>query len=111
MRYTFADTAERDLDDTMSFYSRRNPNVADRFITEVHRTATLLVEHPLAGERIDEVHRHYPLHGFPFYLNYRVDKNANCIRVVAVSDQRRRPGYWRDRIEEPAAVYAVPIAA
>jgi hypothetical protein len=57
------------------------------------------------------VHRHYPLHGFPFYLNYRVDEPANCIRVVAVSDQRRRPGYWRNRIEETAAFYAVRLAA
>lgn len=56
------------------------------------------------------MHRHYPLHGFPFYLNYRVDKQADCIRVIAVSDQRRRPGYWCDRIEAAAAVYAVPLA-
>jgi len=111
MRYTFADAVERDLDDIVAFYSRDNPNVAARFIAQVRRVVTLLLEHPRAGERIDEAHRHYPLHGFPFYVNYRVDKQPNCIRVIAVSDQRRRPGYWRSRIEEPAAVYAVPLAA
>jgi len=111
MRYTFADAVERDLDDIVAFYSRDNPNAAARFVVEVRRVVTLLLEHPLAGERIDEAHRHYPLHRFPFYVNYGVDKDANCIRVVAVSDQRRRPGYWHDRIEEPAAVYAVPLAA
>jgi len=82
-----------------------------RFIAEVDRVLGLLLDHLLAGERIDYGYRHYRLNGFPFYVNYRVDKDVNCIRVIAVSDQRRRPDYWRNRIEEPAAVYAVPIAA
>ena len=32
-------------------------------------------------------------------------------RLIAVSDQRRGPGYWRNRIEEPVAIYEVPLAA
>jgi hypothetical protein len=48
---------------------------------------------------------------FRSILNYRVDAEANCIRVIAVSHQRRKPGYWRSRIEEPAGVYAILLAA
>jgi len=111
MRYTFADAAECDLDEIVAFYARENPNSAARFINEVRRVVTLLLEHPLAGERIDEVRRHCAVHGFPFYVNYRVDADADCIRVIAISDQRRRPGYWRNRVEEPIPSYSVALAA
>ncbi len=111
MRYSLSGVARDDIEEIAAIYANDNPNASTRFIAEVDRVLSLLLDHPFAGERIDEVHRHYPLHGFPFYLNYRVDNHANCIRVVAVSNQRRRPDYWRNRIEEAAAVYAVPLAA
>ena len=111
MRYSLSGIARNDIDEIAAYYASENPNTSARFIAEVDRVLGLLLDHPFAGERIDEVHRHHPLHGFPFYLNYRVDKDPDCIRVIAVSDQRRRPDYWHNRIEEPAAVYAVPLAA
>jgi plasmid stabilization system protein ParE len=112
-RYTFADAARRDLDQIAAFYAGDgdDPDAVTRFVSEVYRVITLLLEHPLAGECIDEAHRHFRLKDFPFYLNYRVDEEANSIRVIAVSDQRRRPGYWRNRVKEPDTVYEVLLAA
>jgi len=33
------------------------------------------------------------------------------IEIVVIAHQHRRSGYWRNRVEEPAAVYAAPLAA
>ena len=111
MRHTFADAASRDLDEIAASYASDNPDTAARFIAEVHRVMMLLLEHPLAGERIDDAHRHYPINGLPFHLNYRVDADTNCVRVIAVSDQRLRPGYWRNRVEAPVVAYEIALAA
>ena len=79
MRYTFADAVERDLDDIvaslLAMTTRMRPLAS---CSGSRRVVTLLLEHPFAGERIDEVHRHYPVHGFPFYVNYRVDKTRTA---------------------------------
>jgi len=41
--------------------------------------------------------RRYLLKNFPYYLIYREINNE--IEVVAVMHERRRPGYWRHRLE------------
>jgi len=33
------------------------------------------------------------------------------MRIVAVFHQRRRLDFWRNRVEEPDTVYAIPLAA
>ena len=111
MRYSLSGVARSDLDEIAASYARDNPNASTCFIAEVDRVLRLLLDHPFAGERVDEVYRHCPLHGFQFYLNYRVDKNAGCIRVIAISHQSRRPGYWRNRVEERVPLYDIPLAA
>ena len=111
MRYSLSGVARSDLDEIAASYAHDNPNASTRFIAEVDRVLRLLLDHPFGGERVDEVYRHCPLHGFPFYLNYRVDADAECIRVIAISHQSRRPGYWHHRVEERVPLYDIPLAA
>ena len=57
----------------------------------------LLVEKPEIGARIDEIFRRMLLNRFPYVLIYSLEPER--IWIVAVAHQRRRPGYWRRRIE------------
>jgi plasmid stabilization system protein ParE len=112
VNFTLSGSAQRDIDSAEAFYSRerrgpRNRQIAARFIEELDRALMLLRERPELGQRIGPDHRRFPLHGFPFFVNYRIDKANSLIRVVAVSHQSRRPGYWENRVEELRATYAV----
>lgn len=55
--------------------------------------------------------RRLTLQRFPHFVIYRIEPDADFIRIVAVCDQRSRPGSWRYRVEESAPNYAVPLAA
>lgn len=75
------------------------------FIEELHRALSLIQENQQIGQRVGVVYRRIPLRRFPYLLHYRIDEDASLIRIIAVSHQKRRPGYWADRIEEPAPLY------
>jgi len=105
-------SAQRDIDSAEAFYARerrgpQNRNLAARFIEEVDRALMLLQAYPELGQRFGKQHRRFPLHGFPFFVNYRIDDAKALIRVVAISHRSRRPGYWVNRIEELRATYAI----
>ena len=63
---------------------------------DVDRVINLLRNHPMLGRQLENNLRRALLRRFPFSLIYAVE--ANAIVIVAVSHQRRRPGYWRDRV-------------
>ena len=112
MNFTLSGSAQRDIDSAEAFYSRersgpRNRKLAARFIEELDRALMLLQERPELGQRIGPDHRRFPLYGFPFFVNYRIDKEKSLICVVAISHQSRRPGYWANRVEELSATYAI----
>ena len=105
MNYTVGRAARRDIDSIAAFYAGERRALGARFVEEVSRSLQLLQEYPRLGRRVGENYRKFPLHGFPFFINYRIDDTNDLIRVIAVSDQRRRPGYWVGRVEEPRPIY------
>ena len=107
MNFTIARAARRDIDNIAGFYAQERHELAARFIEELGRALLLLREHPGVGERVGTKHRRFPLVGFPYFVNYRIDDEKSLIRVIAISHQRRRPGYWVDRVEELATEYSL----
>ena len=105
MNYVIAPAAKRDIDLVAAFYSEVRAGLGLGFIEEVQRIVSLLQAHPDLGQKAGQRHRCFPLTGFPYFLNYRVDKEASLIRIIAVSHQKRRPGYWAGRVEEPVPLY------
>ena len=106
MKVSLAGSARRDIDSAGAFYARVRRELVDQFIQELDRALSLIEENPRLGRRVGTQHRRFPLHGFPFFVNYRIDNAKALIRVVAISHQRRRPGYWANRVEELAPRYA-----
>lgn len=107
MKYVIARAARLDIDSIAKFYAREHRDLATRFIEELDRVLLLLPEHPGLGQRVGANHRRFSLHGFPYFVNYRIDDAKAVIRVVAVAHQRRRPGYWVNRVEELAPEYSL----
>ncbi len=105
MNYVIAPAARRDIHSAAASYVEERDELGLEFIREIQRISTLLQAYPGLGQPAGSQHRRFPLAGFPYFINYRVDKQASLIRIIAVSHQKRRPGYWVDRVEEQASFY------
>ena len=70
-------------------------SIADAFEQELDAAVKLLMRFPRLGSSGPHATRKLRLNRFPYTLYYRLA--AESIWVLAVANQRRRPGYWRDR--------------
>jgi plasmid stabilization system protein ParE len=105
VKLSFTLLAQRDLDRAVAFYAGERPGLNAEFIEEVDRVLAVLSRNPWLGQRLDDTYRRVLLRTFPYSLMYRLDSKKKLIRISAVCHQRRRPGFWRDRVEESGAVY------
>ena len=97
MKAEFHTEAEEEFIEASQFYNSRVPGLGDRFISEVEQAILLLTEKPRIGQLMDEVFRRVVLDRFPYSIIYSIELEK--IWIVAVAHQRRRPGYWRNRVD------------
>lgn len=65
------------------------------FRNEVHHALILLRDHPQMGSPSAYGTRSMVVHRYPYFVVYRAD--AQALRVLAITHQSRRPGYWAGR--------------
>ena len=95
MRVTFNELAERELNDAAQYYQREQPGLGTAFITEVRRCTEAIAAHPEAGATVLGAVRRRLCQRFPYGLLYTVAQNE--LRILAVMNLKRRPGYWVGR--------------
>ena len=93
----FNPDAVEEIVETAAFYERRVPGLGHSFIDEVERIAGIVREQPQIGQTIDKIFRRIILARFPYSLIYSIEPVR--IWIIAVTHQRRRPGYWREGID------------
>ena len=96
MIYEFHPEAEQEFIDAAAYYERNVTGLGERFGSEVRYTIERLLEYPDLGSPIDADLRRLMLTRFPFFLIYSF--TTDLLWVVAVAHARRRPGYWRSRV-------------
>jgi toxin ParE1/3/4 len=79
-----------------TYYNAAVPGLGDRFLLAVRRTTDMILRHPTAGTPRTAKARRVLVSGFPYDVVYQAREDA--IEVLAVAHQRRRPGYWRERL-------------
>ena len=94
--YRFLLPAEEEMTEASLFYEAATSGLGAGFLDEVGRVINILREHPELGQPVGRELRRALLHRFPFSLIYSVQVDA--ILIVAVTHQRRRPDYWRNRV-------------
>ncbi len=94
--YRFLLPAEEEMTEASLFYEAASAGLGEEFLDDVQRVIGILREHPELGQLIESELRLATLRRFPFSLIYsfRMDE----IIIIAVAHQKRRPGYWNDRI-------------
>lgn len=79
------------------WYRRRSPQVAGMFLDELDRTIDRIGVHPGQFPEYAFGTRRLVLQRFPYLVVFR--ETPTGVEVIAVAHGRRRPGYWRDRVE------------
>ena len=95
MRITFNELAERELNDAAQYYEYEQPGLGAAFIAEVRRCTVAVAEHPQASPVVSGTIRRRLCQRFPYALLYTVAGRE--LRILAVMNLKRRPGYWVGR--------------
>ena len=95
MRASFNELAERELNDAAQYYERERTGLGTAFLDEVDRVAAMILEYPEAIPAVLVGVRRKLCERFPYALLYSI--RGDEIRILAVMNLRRRPGYWAGR--------------
>jgi plasmid stabilization system protein ParE len=95
MAARFLPAAESEFLREVDYYSKQREGLGVRFRLAVMATVEKAATYPARGAPSHHGTRSRMVDGFPFRLIYR--ESGTELVVVAVSHQRRRPGYWADR--------------
>lgn len=97
MRASFHPAAAAEVERAQAWYEERSVFAAAGFLQEltraVQRIRTAPERHPPAGHGT----RKTLLEQYPFSVFYLVRRDE--VFIVAVAHQKRRPGFWLDRID------------
>ena len=101
MLVRFEDEADQEYREAGRWYDARVAGLGLDFLDEVDATLRHVVAFPQAGSQVPRVSNDLPVRRlavkrFPYHVIYLV--SADAVRVLAVAHDRRRPGYWRDRL-------------
>jgi plasmid stabilization system protein ParE len=101
-RVRFEDQAEAEYRLAGRYYEQRRANLGIEFFDAVDETIDRILEHPQSGSAVPSVPsdllvRRRAVTRFPYHIVYL--EMAHEIRVLAVAHDRRRPGYWMDRVK------------
>jgi toxin ParE1/3/4 len=95
VQVTFNDLAARELNDAAQYYEHEQAGLGAAFIAEAERTSRAIVELPHASPVVLNSIRRRLCSRFPYALLYTVAESE--IRILAVMNLKRRPGYWVGR--------------
>jgi hypothetical protein len=95
MQFSFNPLAERELNDAAQYYELESPGLGTAFLSEVEHSWNGITEHPEAAPIVLGSIRRRLLRRFPYALLYSI--RPNSVRILAVMNLKRRPGYWSGR--------------
>jgi plasmid stabilization system protein ParE len=97
MRVQFITPAAQEFLAAVDFYETQPPGLGNDSILDVEDSPKLIQEFPNLGSTGPAGARRIHLHRFPCSVVYRPEEEL--LRVIAVEHQRRRPGFWMNRLK------------
>lgn len=95
MKFSFHELAEIELTSAIEYYESCQTGLGLSFFEEVYATIERVCQFPLAWESIDSKTRRCLTSRFPYGILYRISERE--IRIMAVMNLHRKPGYWKTR--------------
>ncbi len=97
IRISIHDAAEAELAEAASFYESRTSGLGHAFLDEFEKSLARISADAEAFPTMGRNVRRLIVHRFPYSLFFAVE-SEDFIRVLAVAHQKRRPGYWWNRL-------------
>lgn len=98
MNSEFLPEAEEEFREAARYYENEAPGIGVTFVAEVRRAIRSIIANPYAAAPLGSGIRSNVLKHFPYNILYAVDEDL--LVIIAVAHQKRRPRYWRARIEQ-----------
>ena len=98
MKLKYHPRARVELNDAADYYEERQTGLGWDFLEEVQLTIRRILDFPNAWQPLSANTRRCLTNRFPFGLIYQV--RADEVRIIAIAHQKRRPGYWQNRLDE-----------
>ena len=98
MRFYFHPEAEAELDKAVEYYEQRQRGLGLEFVEEVYATITRIIQYPNAWSALSKNSRRCLVSRFPYGVIYQI--KSHTLRIIAVAHLNRRPGYWKERLEQ-----------
>ncbi|MGB7344077.1 MAG: type II toxin-antitoxin system RelE/ParE family toxin [Pirellulaceae bacterium] len=93
----FHPEAIREIREAVQWYRERNDEVATEFRNLVESAEELVQRSPESWASYLLETRGFRFQKFPFVLAYVI--RGQQVFIVALAHTKRKPGYWRDRLE------------
>ncbi len=103
-RVRFEAEADAEYRSAARWYEEQRPGLGTEFLDAVDAAIDFAMRFPRAGTPVPRVSaslavRAVPVRRFPYHVVYLPTESS--VRILAVAHDRRRPGYWTDRLRQP----------
>ena len=98
MRFSFHPDAEVEFNTAVEYYERCQPGLGLEFAEEVYTSIARIIEYPNAWSATSKNTRRCLVNRFPYGVIYQI--KTSVVRIRAIADLHRRPGYWESRAEQ-----------
>lgn len=95
-RYRVHRQAWLEVEAADDWYMARSPDASIRFLTDLYDAFDSIADTPRRWPHYLYGTRRFVLHDFPFSIIYLDDPDA--VNIVAVAHNKRKPGYWKQRL-------------
>ena len=96
MRFDFHPQADEEFDQAVRYYEGCQPGLGLDFAEEVYAAIARISQFPQAWSRMSKNTRRCLVSRFPYGIIFQV--KCDKLRIIAVANLHRRPGYWKDRV-------------
>lgn len=97
MKYVLLKGVAEEIRESALFYNKESYGLGLDFARKIKTTIRCITQFPEAWPRFSNEFRQCQLERFPFSIVYYVEPSR--IVIVAVAHQKRRPAYWKTRVE------------
>lgn len=94
----FLPEAEQEMLEASLYYQSKASGLGVDFLSEVERAVKSIAESPNTWPILEGELRRRLVRRFPFGILYKVESEE--IVVIAVAHLRKKPGYWKERIQK-----------
>ena len=95
MKVIFLTLAKMELNDAAFYYELEQKGLGNKFKEEIKKSVLRIVRFPKSWSLVKREIRKYLSHKFPYKILYSIEQD--CILIIAVAHQHRKPDYWIDR--------------